>query len=71
MTRNRLRRRLRALLDGGPPPPPGRYLLGATREATMLSFPDLAAQLTELRAAWDKAAAAAAPAEPPVAPCCG
>lgn len=41
VTRNRLRRRLRAAV-GAAPPPPGRYLVAAGPEAVQLSFAELA-----------------------------
>jgi ribonuclease P protein component len=47
VTRNKLRRRLRALLTEQPLPP-GLYLFGASPSAAALSFADLGAELHRL-----------------------
>ena len=49
MVRNRMRRRLRALLSSPPNPlGPGWYLFGARPEASTTSFEELSAMLTHL-----------------------
>lgn len=50
VTRNRVRRRLRALLSTGIEPPPGWYLIGARPSVTELTFDQLGAELTTLLA---------------------
>jgi ribonuclease P protein component len=60
VARNRLRRRLRASMTSlAPQLPPGAYLIGATPEASQLSFPDLQ---TNLHQAITQVTEAAAPA---------
>lgn len=46
VVRNRLRRRLRAIVVDAAPPP-GAYLVSAAPEAALLPFPELKAQVTK------------------------
>ena len=57
VVRNRLRRRLRAVVaERGPALPPGAYLVGATAEAAPLSFGELQAIMSEVLQAVSEAA---------------
>jgi ribonuclease P protein component len=48
VTRNRVRRRLQALLSTGTRPPPGWYLIGARPSVNELTFDQLRSELTDL-----------------------